>query len=475
MGKARKKLTHSNLEQWRKIVRADKSHAIIRNAITSIGSSIVCTDPDAVNRVSHIFSHTLKRRHTRATNQEASGRCWMFAALNSLRHMVMHAMNIDNFEFSQTYLFFYDKLERSNAFLHWFIDNPEDAKPGSRWFEYHMTTRMTDGGFWQTFSNLVTKYGLVPKTAMGETFQSSDSDDMNVMLATHLKGCAMAMIREGVTEEEKYRLKGETMKNVYDLLVKYLGTPPETFDWTFDNAEGSSRLGGLTPMKFAKIIFSKFSAEDYVVLADLPHVERNKLYRIAETRNVQEGSDLVVLNLPVEDLEYYAKKSLERSVSAWCSADVRRGFDFFHSTLDESLHNTAQLFGSSVELTKTERLQSGELQGCHAMNLVGMDIDPKTKQVTAWQIENSWGYFNNEEPGLDGFLHGSRDWFTKNVVQLAIMRKFLKKKHTRLLGKQPDVLPPWTTDFAALFVKGVNNPRKNMPNGWKKAQAQCAL
>ena len=49
------------------------------------------------------------------TNQKGSGRCWIFAALNMVRRNVMREKKLkDSFEFSQSHVFFYDKLERMN-------------------------------------------------------------------------------------------------------------------------------------------------------------------------------------------------------------------------------------------------------------------------------------------------------------------------------------------------------------------------
>ncbi|KAJ2056823.1 bleomycin hydrolase [Coemansia sp. S146] len=48
------------------------------------------------------------------TNQMSSGRCWIFAELNMLWQKMMKEYNLDLLELSQPYLFFYDKLEKSN-------------------------------------------------------------------------------------------------------------------------------------------------------------------------------------------------------------------------------------------------------------------------------------------------------------------------------------------------------------------------
>lgn len=82
------------------------------------------------------------------TNQRSSGRCWMFAALNTLRYELMHRWNLEDFEFSETYLFFWEAMEKSNTYLENVLatlDEPLD----SRVFEAINYGPADDGGWWQ--------------------------------------------------------------------------------------------------------------------------------------------------------------------------------------------------------------------------------------------------------------------------------------------------------------------------------------
>lgn len=51
------------------------------------------------------------------TNQASSGRCWLFATTNVLRYNVVEKCNLSSFQLSQSYLFFHDKMEKSNYYL----------------------------------------------------------------------------------------------------------------------------------------------------------------------------------------------------------------------------------------------------------------------------------------------------------------------------------------------------------------------
>lgn len=99
----------------------------------------------------------------------------MFASLNTLRYELMHQWGLDDFEFSETYLFFWDAMEKSNTYLENVfatLDEPTD----SRLFQEINYGPADDGGWWQMFAALVDKYGLVPKSAYPESANSKDSD-----------------------------------------------------------------------------------------------------------------------------------------------------------------------------------------------------------------------------------------------------------------------------------------------------------
>lgn len=75
------------------------------------------------------FSVEVKTRGI--TAQEQSGRCWLFAALNILREKVAEKCKLDEFELSQNYLSFYDKLENPITFCRWSSTMPMNPLRGS--------------------------------------------------------------------------------------------------------------------------------------------------------------------------------------------------------------------------------------------------------------------------------------------------------------------------------------------------------
>ncbi len=102
---------------------------IARNAAGKTDIRSVALNRDRVQAISHAYSHVVKSGKT--TSQFASGRCWLFAGLNLFRMTAAERLGLEDFELSQTYMMFWDKLEKSNLFLEQIIDNAE-LEIGSR-------------------------------------------------------------------------------------------------------------------------------------------------------------------------------------------------------------------------------------------------------------------------------------------------------------------------------------------------------
>lgn len=240
----------------------------------------------------------------------------MFASLNTLRYELMHQWGLDDFEFSETYLFFWDAMEKSNTYLENVfatLDEPTD----SRLFQEINYGPADDGGWWQMFAALVDKYGLVPKSAYPESANSKDSDAFKQYLNSRLRQFA-ADLREryaaGATVDELRAVKDDDMSTVYRMCAISLGEPPEKFDFlarvSDDDKKDDKKSGedeadkpktgkderrqiretGITPMEFYKK-YVPVDVDDLVTLCNVPMASRpfNKRYRIRYTANVAEA------------------------------------------------------------------------------------------------------------------------------------------------------------------------------------------
>lgn len=75
----------------------------------------------------------------------------------------MRRYNLKDFELSQAYLFFWDKLEKANYLLENILDTTEE-EVDSRLVKQLLSDPVGDGGQWDMAANLVEKYGLVGTT-----------------------------------------------------------------------------------------------------------------------------------------------------------------------------------------------------------------------------------------------------------------------------------------------------------------------
>ena len=438
---------------------ADKSNIIARNAIVTVGSFNATMNSAKTNQVNHVFLNSVKKRNIKATNQGNSGRCWMFAALNTFRHILIKALDLRDFEFSEVYLFFWDKFERANSYLTWFIEHPE-YKPEDREFEYILKYHLNDGGWWNTFANLVDKYGIVPSTVMKETYQSNDTNDMNEIIKERLDSCVNKIYQSNVSAEIKNKWKRDTLENVYNILVKFLGEPPETFEWGVRTENDEMVISDLTPCKFRDMVTTGISMHNFITLSHVPirHLEMNQLYRIKWTNNVVGGKDCTLLNMNPHELSKYAIKSITAGFAVWFAGDVRKHFNYLHSTLDDAQDDSDLVFGKPYKFSKGDRLTLGNTEGNHAMALTGVNLDHKGRPVS-WQVENSWGYWDHETPGMDGFLTMSHSWFEKYVIEIVVNKKFLSRSVKKLLNKEPIILNPWDSMAPATKAGNVDPPK----------------
>jgi bleomycin hydrolase len=455
----RKKIDDDFLKICEKNFNENISNKIIKNSITNVGSLYVTTDHDEARKVSHIFLNSIKKKNLKATDQGGSGRCWLFSGLNIFRHLVIGALNLENFEFSETYLFFWDKFERSNSFLQWFSEytqNKENIEDSDRFFDFLVDKEkwMSDGGYWNYFSNLVSKYGLIPKTAMPETVHSEYSSDMNDILMDILHSSSYEIMKNKDNKNKINNIIDKTLKNIYNVLVKFLGEPPKTFDWDFVNEENEPTIiQNLNPLSFKQLVLNDIDVSDFVVLVNIPS-KKYKYYtkfEINNTNNVIEKEPCTLLNLPIHELKKYTQKSILKGIPVWFGADVNKHFNPLYSSLNEKLNKDEIVFNYESNMNKEFRFLIKNQETCHAMTITGVNIDNNNKSVN-WQVENSWGFYDNEELGKDGFLCMTDKWFEEYVGQVVIHKKFLSRNILKLLEEEPIKLEPWESMAPAIKI-----------------------
>lgn len=408
------------------------------NAVCTTPVAKVALDRRAASRVSHTFSVHLEEN--KATSQMASGRCWLFAALNVLRNRAIQAMKLpDDFELSQNYAMFWDKMEKANYFLEAVLQTLDEPVEG-RLVSHLLRDPVQDGGQWHMFTNIVRKYGVVPKSAMPETESSSSTGWMNRMVTAKLREYAAALRSKKSSLGEMRKLKSQMLSEVYRMLVIHLGEPPSEFFWQWrDKDKNFGRDGVMTPKKF----YDKYigvDLDDYVCLIHCPQKSKrfDEAYTIRFLGNVVGGEIVRYVNVDLDTMKKAAIAQLQAGESVWFGCDVGQFLERDLGVLDLSLFDFELVYGTRPSLDKAQRLDYGQSMITHAMVFTGVDLDDDGRP-RRWRVENSWG----DKVGDKGFLVMSDDWFGEFNYEVVVHKAHVPKKVVKLLEKPPVELEPW--------------------------------
>lgn len=438
-----KSVTLEDLGAARKQFVEERANVIAKNAVTAQGIREVARVPEAVAANTGTFD--VEVRQGKRCDQKRSGRCWMFASLNTMRTRIIDRYDLKTFELSQAYPLFFDKIEKSNWFLENVLDTLDEPLSG-RLMAHLLADPISDGGQWDMFRALVRKYGVVPKEAMPETACSSNTRDMDAYLTRYLRGAAKRLRESheaGVGTDDLRAMKKEIMGEVTSLLITCLGEPPVQFDVRLRDKDDELVLSGTyTPQEFFDKVVS-MPVDDYVSVISAPTADKpfGHTYTVDRLGNVVEAGGVRYLNLPVERLKELAVAQLQDGLPVWFGCDVIQSFIRDEGIMDTASLDVDGLFGFPVEgcLDRAERLDYGESLMTHAMVLEGVNLDAAGKP-TLWKVENSWG----DKRAKDGFDSITDAWFNQYVYQVVVDKRFLSDSERKTYEtEEPTVLAPW--------------------------------
>ncbi|MFR5904488.1 MAG: C1 family peptidase [Bacilli bacterium] len=380
------------------------------------------------------FSINIKTHNV--TDQEHSGRCWSFAGLNILREKVIEKCGLENFELSGSYIAFYDKLERFNILLERLISYKKEGKDlYDRYVSSLLKDGMFDGGFFTGFSNLVNKYGVVPKDNFPESFSSSNTYEINQILSRLLRKFYLDL--ENCTCDEE-QLKNKYLENVYFVIADFYGVPPEKFNFEYTDKDGNYHIDKeLTPKEFYDKYIGIDLKHDYVEIISYQDKEfkYNNIYEIEETSIISGKEDNLFLNIPSKGFRNLIIKQLknEEPVYFYCSTTSKR----IEGVWTDLLKRYGDVFDIDLYLDRNSILKTNGITDCHCMLITGVNVvDDKTDR---WKIENSWG----NKYGNKGYYVATDDWIDTYVHRIVINKRFLEKKHLEILKQNKIKMEKW--------------------------------
>ena len=438
-------LSMQQINMLRGSYQSNPTNKALRNAINSNDISKLAVNYDNNTAFDEHLSNTVPSKAI--TNQESSGRCWMFTGMNVLRNKAIRKYDLPaDFQFSQCYTFFWDQLEKANLFLQSILDTRAKSMEDET-VQWLFKNPIGDGGQFTGVANLMTKYGVVPKEAMPETYNSNHTSRMSELIKLRLREDGLRLRQmannKGTTEAKLQAAKMEMLETIYRMLAYTLGEPPTEFTWTQRNSKGEIvSTEKYTPMSF----FNKFVNEDfstyYMVMND-PTREYYKVYEIEYDRHVYDGQNWKYLNLPMPEIANMAIASIKDSTMMYFSCDVAKFLDRDKGYMDINNYDYGALFGTTFGMDKKERISTYASGSSHAMTLCGVDLDANGKP-TKWMVENSWG----SNRGHNGFLIMTDQWFNEYMFRLVVESKYIPSATLKLFDQKPILLPAWDPLFA---------------------------
>ena len=413
---------------------ADKA---IRNALNTASVTILAANADNSAMIDTEFSDRVKT--VGITDQKSSGRCWLFTGLNVLRAAAIEKYDLGDFQFSQSYCFFYDQLEKANLFLQAVIDTREKAFD-DREVDWLFSNPLSDGGTFTGVANLVTKYGLVPSGVMPESYTANNTSAMTSQLKTLLRKDGLKL-RQTPPDVKKKDLpaylqaqKVEMLRDIYHVLALAYGVPPTSFEW-----KGRS----YTPQEFYSELLGYDLEHGYVMLMNDPCREYGKVYEIQYDRHTYDGQNWLYVNLPIERIKQMAISSIKAGKAMYFSCDVAKYLNRSNGVADLRNFDYESLLGVDLSMDKKERVMTHASGSSHAMTLIAVDLKDGVPQK--WMVENSWG----ASSGYKGNIIMTDEWFNEYMFRLVVERQFVPEDILKMLEQKPVQLPAWDPMFLA--------------------------
>ncbi|KAJ5973690.1 cysteine protease [Penicillium waksmanii] len=445
------------LEDWSESLLSDAKNRLAISNFASQPYEALLTNRESLQSDLHIFNLAVPIEGAPITNQRSSGRCWLFAATNVFRVPLIKAYQLREFELSQAYLFYWDKIEKANWFFEQIIATADEDLT-ERLVQKLLEDPVSDGGQWDMVVNLVQKYGLVPHAIYPDAYHAQNSSRLNWLLTAKLREQALVLRKLATQKGDGHAAhilaasKEQFMKEIHSIVTLLLGpapNPDKEFVWQYYDSNGASREVRQTPLEFGQQatrsqtrILSRTSPPvspgRLFSLVNDPRNEYNRLLTVDKLGNVLEGQALTYVNVEMAILKKAVIAMLKAGHPVFFGCDVGKFSNTKLGVMDADLTDLALGFNVSLGMNKAERLASGESSMTHAMVITAVHLSDKDEPIR-WRVENSWG----EAAGDKGWFVMTDRWMDEYTFQAVVDFNFVSAEVRSVLKQTPQVLPRW--------------------------------
>ena len=433
-------ITQKMLDDIRKEQKLEASDRALVNAVGANAIDNLAQNRQNAGALDTHFSIETKKQSI--TDQQSSGRCWMFSGFNVLRADFARRTDSLRVEFSQAYLFFWDQLEKANLMLQGCIDNAQKPMDDQR-VQFFFRSPIGDGGTFCGVADLTEKYGLVPSEVMPESFSSDNTSKARQLISSKLREYGL-QLREMVSKGKKgsslEKAKTRMLSQIYHMLQLTIGEPPQKFTYAFRDEKGHA-VGDVrewTPQEFYREVVGGSLNGTFIMVMNDPRRPYYKTYEVELDRHTYDGHNWKYVNLPMDDIEQMAIAALRDGRKLYSSYDVGKMLDRKRGYADTENFDYGSLFDTTFPMTKAERIATFDSGSTHAMTLTAVDLDKKG-QATKWKVENSWGASWGQQQGC---LIMTDRWLREYMFRLVVPNEYVPQKVMQAYQSAPVMVMP---------------------------------